>query len=177
MNEIKNVKNYKDFREVYGVFKKEPFYEDWTEEQFYEEYMEILKNGEIFGYYDNNRIVSLLNIIYGAQKKHPVTFENPDKVIYISDIATLVEYRNKGYGSTIAKYGIEYAKSLNNYDEMYLRTNVENSMSEPIFLANGFEVMKKDGELITQDVWFKRTRPDIPETDTRKFLSRRLKLK
>ena len=56
----------------------------------------------------------------------------------------------------------------NEYD-IYMRTNLENSMSEGIAIKNGFEVI--EGKV--QTVSFKRTRKDIPETDNRKYLIRK----
>ena len=50
-------------------------------------------------------------------------------------------------------------------------------MSEGIFVPRGFEVMTKDGQIITQDIYFERTIPDLSTIDTRKFLSRKLELK
>jgi len=172
--EIKRVKDYLDFRKVYGIFKEHPFYEAWTEELFAEEYDNIIKTGDVFGCYVDNKIVSLLNIIYGAEETHPVKFDNPEKVIYISDIATLNSHRNKGYADKLTKFCIEYSKLLNYYNEIYLRTNLNGSMSEKMFIKNGFEIMKKDDKIITQDVYFERTKKDMPLYDTRKFLSRSL---
>ena len=55
-----------------------------------------------------------------------------------------------------------------NYD-IYMRTNLENSMSEGIAIKNGFEIIK--GKV--QNVSFKRTRPDMEEIDKRKYLIRK----
>lgn len=54
-----------------------------------------------------------------------------------------------------------------NYD-IYMRTNLENSMSEGLALKHGFKVIENKIETVT----FKRTRSDIPETDQRKYLIR-----
>lgn len=172
---IKNMKNYDDFRKVFDIFKYYPFFEAWTEEEFREEF-EYLKNmGEIFGYYLNTgEVVGLISMVYGAKDSHPVKFANPEKVMYLSDVAIIDKYRGNGYAKQLADFSIDYTKLLNYFDEMYLRTNLENSMSEGIFAQRGFEIMRKDGQIITEDVSFARTNPDIPSVDTRKFLSLKL---
>ena len=60
-------------------------------------------------------------------------------------------------------------------EAMYLRTNLYGSMSEGIAKSRGFEIMKNNNEIITEEVSFKRTNPDISETDMRKFLVKRFK--
>ena len=175
---IQNLKDYKEFRKVFDIFKHYPFYEAWTEEEFQEEFEELKKYGEIFGYYMNTgEIIGLVSLIYGAKSAHPVTFEDPSRVMYLSDIAVLDEFRSQGYGSRLADFAIGYTELFNYYKEMYLRTNLENSMSEGIFVKRGFEVMKDNGIIITQQVSFERTKPDLPTLDTRKFLSKKLILK
>ncbi len=175
---IKNVKSYEDFRKVFEIFKHYPFFEAWNEEEFLEEYKYLKSNGEIFGSYTNlGDIAGLITMIEGAKESHPVTFVNPDKVMYISDVAVLEPYRGNGYAKQLVNFAIEYTKLLNYYEEIYMRTNLENSMSEGIFVQNGFEVMKNNGIIITEDISFPRTLPDLPETDTRKFLSRKLVIK
>ncbi len=175
---IQNVKKYEEFRKVFDIFKHYPFYEAWSEEEFQSEYDYLKTEGEIFGYYMNTgEIVGLVSLVYGAKSEHPLTFENPNKVMYLSDIAVLDNYRGNGYGKRLADFAIEYTKLFNYYNEMYLRTNLENSMSEGIFVNRGFEVMKENGNIITQEVSFERTKADLPTLDTRKFLSKRLILK
>ena len=57
----------------------------------------------------------------------------------------------------------------------YLRTNLYELMSEGIAKSRGFEIMKNNNGIITEEVSFKRTNPDISETDMRKFLVKRFK--
>lgn len=172
---IKNIKEYEEFRKIYGIFMEYPFYEAWTEEQFAEEYEYLKNNGEIFGCYGNTEnIFGLIALVYGAKNTHPVEFENPDKVMYISDIAVLNEYRGNGIGNYLADFAISYTELLNYYNEMYLRTNLENSMSEGIFARKGFEIVRKDGLIVTEDVYFPRTNSSISDIDKRKFLTKKL---
>lgn len=175
---IKNIKEYEDFRKVFEMFRHYPFFEAWSEDAFREEYDYLKEDGEIFGYYLNTgEIAGLISIIYGAKNEHPVTFEEPDKVIYLSDVAVINEHRGNGYAKRLTDFIIDYATIYNYYKDMYLRTNLEGSMSEGIFVSRGFEIMKKDGQIITQDIYFERTKEELSKTDTRKFLSRKLQLK
>ena len=48
-------------------------------------------------------------------------------------------------------------------------------MSEGIAKSRGFEIMKNNNEIITEEVSFKRTNLDISEADTRKILEKRFK--
>ena len=57
----------------------------------------------------------------------------------------------------------------------YLRTNLYELMSEEIAKSRGFEIMKNNNEIITEEVSFKRTNLDISEADTRKILEKRFK--
>lgn len=169
------VNNYDDFKKVFDVFKGYPFFEDWKDNEIEEEFYYIKKNGEVFGiYYDKNTIMGILNLIYSARDYHPVTFSDPERVMYISDIAMLKEYRGNGFAKRLADFSIDYTNDLNRYDYMYLRTNLEGSMSEKIFTDRGFTVMKDNGKIITQDVSFKRIGEELPSYDTRKFLVKKL---
>jgi len=174
-NIIKNVNNYDEFKKVFTVFRGEPFFENWTEDQLRYEFDYLKKDGEIYGYYlDNLDMVGLVSIIYGAIKDHPIIFKNPEKTIYLSDIAVINSERGNGYAKKLADFIINYVKGFNNYNEMYMRTNLEGSMSERIFLNRGFEIIRdENNNIITQDVTFERTDGSIKK-DTRKFLSKRL---
>jgi len=172
---IKNMKDYEEFRKIFEIFKFYPFYEKWTEKGFEEEFEYLKKYGEIFGYYNNlGDVTGLISLVYGASDKQPVRFKQPEKVMYVSDLAVLENYRCKGMGTKLLKFAISYTRLLNYYNEMYMRTNLEGSMSEGIFIKQGFEVMKENGKIIIQDVYFERTNNLIPEIDTRKFLLKRI---
>ncbi len=174
---IKNLKDYKDFRKVFRIFETEPFWEDWKENQIKEEFDEFQSEGDIFAKYDVNDIMGIVTLLYGARNYHPVigAFEVPSKVIYISDLAVLHKYRGLGIGTELAKYAVEVG-SLQGKESMYLRTNLEGSMSEHIFDRLGFEVMKdSNGKIITQAVQFPRCKENVPDTDIRKFMLKRLK--
>ena len=173
---ISVVNNFKEFEEVFKVFMSEPFYEAWTKEEMEEEYDYIKSHGEILGYYTNFDIAGLLTLIDGAKDSHPVKFENPEKVIYISDIATKEQYRGKGYAKDLVNYFMHFATKQDYYDEAYLRTNLEGSMSEGLFIPYGFQnMLDENNQIITQTCDFARVKPELPETDIRKFLSKKLR--
>lgn len=174
---IKNLRfseDLKDFKNVFKVFREHPFYEMWTEKQIDEEFDYLTQNGAIFGYYNNNEILGINTIIYGAKTEHPIVFPNNERVLYVSDIAVLENARGKGIGSLLLKNTIDMASENNLYDYIYLRTNLEGSMSEGLSKKQGFEIMKNNGIVITQDCYFKRCNESISEVDTRKFLVKTL---
>ena len=177
-NIIKVVDNYEDFVKVFTVFSGAPFFEYWSTQELHDEYKELKDGGEIFGYYlDDSNIAGLVTVLKGAKKSHPVIFPDPKKVMYISDIAVINEQRGKGFAKHLADFIINYTEAFNEYQHMYMRTNLEGSMSEGIFLKRGFEVMRdQNNQIITQEVSFERTNGETT-TDTRKFLSKRLILK
>ena len=173
---ISVVNNFKDFQEVFKVFMSEPFFEAWTENDMKEEFEDIKSHGEILGYYTNFDIAGLLTLIDGAKESHPVKFENPEKVIYISDVATKKEYRGKGYAKDLVNYFMHFLDNQDYYDRAYLRTNLEGSMSEGLFIPYGFETIRdENNQIITQTCEFPRVKPELPETDVRKFLVKKLK--
>ena len=177
-NVIKDVNNYDDFKKVFLVFCGAPFFENWKEDELRKEYEYLKQNGEIYGYYLNNLdMVGLVSIIYGAVKDHPLLFTSPEKTIYLSDIAIIPTERGNGYAKILADFILDYANKIKYYNEIYMRTNLEGSMSERIFIERGFNIIyDESGNIITQDVSFERI-DGIVKKDTRKFLSKRLELK
>ena len=173
--EIAIVNNFIDFQKVFKVFREEPFYEAWTLDGMKEEYDEIKENGEILGYYTDNDIAGILTLIDGAKNDHPVKFEKSNEVIYVSDIAVQKKYRGKGYAKELVNYFMNFVNNQDFYKEAYLRTNLEGSMSEGLFIPKGFSnMLDEKNEIITQICSFPRTRDDLEEIDVRKFLSKRL---
>ena len=178
VNTIKDVTRYEDFKKVFSVFKEEPFFENWTEEEMHDEFLNLKINGEVFGYYlDDKDIAGIVTFKYGAFNDHPVKFDDPEKIIYFSDIAVIKGQRGNGYAKALTDFALDFIESYNYYTDAYLRTNFEGSMSRRIMEARGFEVVKNnEGNIITQDITFERT-GDYPVSDKRLFLSKRLVLK
>ncbi len=157
--------DFDDFKKVFQVFEAEPFYEAWSEEDYIEEFLDFMNHGQVFGIYIKDIICGLITIKERYLKWDELDID-VDKSIYLSDIAVRKNARNHGYATKLMKYIIaKYGKDF----DIYMRTNLENSMSEGIAVKNDFAVIKNK----IQTVSFKRTRDDIPELDERKYLIRK----
>ena len=153
------------FKKIFMIFESEPFYEAWTDEDYKEEFLDLYENGKIFGIFVDDEILGLITIKEKYKKWDELDID-VEKSIYLSDVAVKKESRNKGYGTKLIEFIVsEYGDDF----DIYLRTNLDNSMSEGIARKNGFEVIKDK----VQTVYFKRTRTDIPEIDKRKYLIRK----
>ena len=160
-----NINDFENFKKVFVVFESEPFYECWTQKGYEEEFLDFLQNGQMYGIFLENAICGLITIKkrYLKWDKLEIDIENS---IYLSDIAVCENARNKGYATKLMKYII--SRYGNEFD-IYMRTNLENSMSKGIALKNNFKIIENTIEKVT----FKRTRPDISETDQRIYLIRK----
>jgi GNAT superfamily N-acetyltransferase len=171
---IVTVKNFNDFKDVFSVFREEPFYEDWQDDSIREQFDYLKENGEVLGYYTDRNIVGIYSMIGGAIPTHPVKFIEPEKVIYLSDIAIKKKYRGKGYAKDLVNFFMNYFENQDYYNEAYFRTNLVGSMSERLMLPYGFKpILDKDGNIITEDVSFDRTNDNLETLDRRKFLSKK----
>lgn len=167
MNYIRklNINDYENFKKVFVIFESEPFYEAWTEEEYVQEFLDFINNGQMYGIFLGNDICGLITIKEKYLKWDELEID-VEKSIYLSDIAVRTNSRNRGYATKLMQYIIsEFGQ---NYD-IYMRTNLENSMSEGIALKNNFEIIENKIETVI----FKRTRRDIPEADKRKYLIRK----
>ena len=162
---------FEDFLNVFLVFCGSPFFEYWTTEMVLDVYNSFnVKDGFIFGYYLNNKCVGILTLRPIIPSEHPVSFPINSKTMYLSDVATLPEYRGMRIGTQLFMYGIQHTKVLG-YDNIYLRTNEkEISMSYLIAEKCGFSEIKG----VSQDVEFPRINSDIPTTDRRIFMTMKL---
>ncbi len=171
---IVTVKNFNDFKDVFSVFREEPFYEDWQDDSIREQFDYLKENGEVLGYYTDRNIVGIYSMVDGAIPTHPVKFIEPEKVIYLSDIAIKKKYRGKGYAKDLVNFFMNYFENQDYYNEAYFRTNLVGSMSERLMLPYGFKpILDKDGNIITEDVSFDRTNDNLETLDRRKFLSKK----
>ena len=165
---IRKIEDYKDFATVFKVFEDYPFFESWSATELEEEFNMQRLNGEIFGYYIGRKCVGMISILPYRKGKHPVNFKNSKKVIYLSDIAVIHEYRGRGIASELLEYVLYHTKVLG-YKTIYLRTNKDISMVYQIAVKHGFTLMKG----VEQDV--ERIRIDgIVQKDTRIFLQKTL---
>lgn len=158
MEEIRTTVSFNDFKNVFKIFEGYPFFEKWSEEDLKEEYEYYFeKGGFILGYFIHNECVSILALYPYVKGKHPVRYNERQKVMYLSDIATLESYRNQGIGTQMLQKSLEISKKMG-YDYMYLRTNTEDiSMSAGIAKKVGFvkipdasqyvEMIRSDGKV------------------------------
>lgn len=175
METIKNLKicgSFEDFRNVYLEFRGYPFFEDWKEKDIKEEYEYYMDTADVFAKLDKNKVVGILALQEGLQKGIVFPTEN---VGYISDVAVLQKYRGKGYGTELMQFALDKFISEGK-DLSYFRTGSVNSMSAPIGLKQGYELLlDKDGKPFKQMVSFPRVREDIPEEEDRVFYVKKLK--
>lgn len=136
---IRNNVGFEDFAKVFKVFESFPFFEKWSQEDLINEYESFKNGGIIFGYYtEDGTCAAILTMKPYEPGKHPVEYGGEDKVMYLSDVATLFEYRKQGIGTHLFKHAIRHCKVLG-YDYIYLRTNEKNSMSYGIAKKCGFK--------------------------------------
>ncbi len=161
--------SFEDFAKIFKVFESFPFFESWTDKEILEEYNSFQNGGIIFGYFtDEGKCVGILTMKPYEPGKHPVEYPSDAKVMYLSDVATLFEYRNMGIATSLFEYAIRHFQVLG-YDYIYLRTNEKNSMSYDIAKKCGF-VRLYD---IIQEVERKRANGTITK-DARIFMEKKL---
>jgi len=162
-----NINDFKKFKKIFGVWAKFPFYEAWTENDYIEEFNDFIDSGEIYGIFSEENIYGLITIKPKYLKWDELSeVVDVDNSIYLSDLAVCEESRGNGLGTKLMDYIV--SNYGDNYD-IYMRTNLVDSMSEGIAIDYDFRIYLDK----IQEVSFKRTRDDIPETDLRKYLIRK----
>lgn len=169
--EIRSNISYEDFANVFKVFSYSPFFEDWSSEMVSEAYNSFhVKDGSIFGYYLDGKCVGILTLRPFIPGEHPVEFPSASKIMYLSDVATLLSSRGMGIGTQLFLHGLRHSRVLG-YDKIYLRTNEKGiSMSYHIAEKCGFTQVLN----LSQEVNFPRTLPQISSKDLRIFMVRDL---
>lgn len=104
------------------VFESEPFYEAWTEDDYVQEFLDFIKNGQMYGIFLENDICGLITIKEKYLKWDELEID-VEKAIYLSDIAVCKNSRNNGYATKLMQYIV--SEFGDNYD-IYMRTNLEN---------------------------------------------------
>lgn len=164
------IENYGDFYKMYKVFENPPYSEKFTDEEILQEYELLTSGGHVYGYYKNGICIGLVTFNKSILYNHPIHYDHPNKVVYLSDVTVLEEYRGQGIGTELMKYAIEIAKH-EGYEVMYMRTlQPEQSMSYGIALRLGF---KKREE--TEDILRERHDLNRDKLDKRIFLDIQLK--
>lgn len=163
--------HYSDFVKLYKIFEKPPYSEKYSDQDLLEEFNFLTSGGHVYGYYENDICIGM--VTYNkrtAYVNHPILYEHPENVAYLSDVTVLEEHRGKGIGTLLMKYAMEKAKE-EGYDTMYMRTlQPGQSMSYGIAVKLGFKLLEE-----TETITRVRHDKDRDETDVRIFLEVSLK--
>lgn len=161
----------KDFIELYKVFKEKPYYEAWSDEMICEWYNDLYYNGYVYGCYLDQKCVGIVTFIpMRIEDHHPVHYENPEKVAYLSDITVLPEYRGKGIGTSLMQYALDKMKK-EGFETAYMKTlEVGKSMSYGIAVKLGFKLL----EGVTSIDKMERIVKDRSEEDIKIYLDKKL---
>ena len=149
---------YDEFKKVFSVFESYPYFEKFPEKDLIEEYQSFQNGGYSYGYYtEEGECVAIITMNPYNSEEHPVDYPKDLKVMYISNLATMFEYRNQGIATKLFKHTIQQLEKMG-YDYIYFRTKKENSMSYNIGKKCGFTELpniiqyvdskKKDGNVI-----------------------------
>lgn len=132
-----------DFIEAYKVFCNPPYSEAWTESMIKDEYYSLTKYGHVYGYYIGEKCVGTVTFRKMLLKdEHPVYYEHPEKVAYLSDLTVLEEYRRKGIGTELMKYALKVMKD-EKFERVYMKTlEIGKSMSYSIAIKQGFKLLE-----------------------------------
>ena len=168
---IRDNVSYNDFANVFRVFAYAPFFEKWTPEMVKETYDSFnVTDGNIFGYYVKDKCAGIVTIRPMIKNEHPISYPDNVKVMYLSDVATLPEFRKRGIGANLIEFAMRHSKVLG-YDYIYLRTNEKGkSMSYSIAEKCGFKQIND----LCQEVEFERTKDYISNKDLRIFMEKKL---
>lgn len=109
--------------------------------------------GKLFIYFDENmKPVSMNGCIYNMNNDTVDFISNNGKELnslYFYGLSTLPEYRGKGACHVLVNYAIQFAKE-NEFDFVYARTDLKDSMSEYIMQCGGLEICKVDDKIIAE---------------------------
>lgn len=167
---IKDLKDFTEYSRVFKVFESFPFFEMWTEEEIRAEFDLNLANGHIFGYYEDGICVAFVSMRNQHHNEHPVHYGHESKVLYISDMAVLPNYRQRGIATKLLEHALNVAVS-EGYQFAYLRINDNNPMALGIFKKHGFCKEYDYCEVVTRP--HTKHASKYPE-DFRVFMSKKL---
>lgn len=169
--------NSKDFISLYRIFEEPPYEEFFTQEELENEYKKLSGLGYVLGYYLDGKCVGMI-AFYGSANEngivdpeHPVHYDHPEKVAYLSDITVLKEYRCRGIGRELMEHALEVCKA-DGFEKIYLRTLQKGqSMSYGLAVRLGFQVL----ENVEQSVVQERVNEQRNKQDMRIFLEKVIK--
>lgn len=155
------------FMAVFKVcFEGSPFFESWPFRGLYSEWMLLMEQGEVYGYFIGGQCVGFISMMQYKKGLHPVTFAKNKDIGYLSHIAVLPQYRNNGIASEMLKYILARYKKMG-YDIIYMRTNKVGSMSRGLAEIQGFNQIPG----VEEEVTMLRTNGAV-EGDKRIFLEK-----
>ncbi|OZM57725.1 GNAT family N-acetyltransferase [Lottiidibacillus patelloidae] len=106
-------------------------------------YDELVSGNRItFIYLDNNEFIGEGSLVF--QNNDP-DYTIAGKRIYLSRMIVKEEYRNRGIGSIIVDYLIDYAQQLG-YEEMTLGVDTDNINARHLYKKKGFTTVLYFGE-------------------------------
>lgn len=142
-----------EFSEVYATcFAGPPYFEKyengWIKEHVYDQHIKhgriavALKDSKVIGF----TCAKLLHVDKNAcYYKHLSRQENLpfdlERSIFITELAVLPEFRNKGLGTALAKHMMCNRSGLHQYDHCITRTAHQGSNSLKIFLEIGANIL------------------------------------
>lgn len=169
--QIKEAISFEDFSKVYAVFGEPPYNENWDVEELTTEYNSLLQLGHISGYYIDDECIGMVTFRKMIPNQHPVNYAPDKKVMYISDLAVLSQYRDRGIGTELMNHALRVSKQ-EGYDIAYMRTLVKGkSMSYGLAVRCGLVQKENVFQLVSQQ----RNLEDRDEVDKRIFLDIDLK--
>lgn len=146
---IKELKNFEQFSLVYKSYSSFPYYEEWKDEDIRKEYEFCLKNGYVFGCFYNEKCVGIITLIPEVFCNNKFGFKNPEKVLYISNLIVLFDYRYHSFGSTLADFAVKFAKEKG-FKTIYFRFRESHEFGKRIAQRLGFSVNYDFCEKITR---------------------------
>ncbi|SER55389.1 GNAT family N-acetyltransferase [Salipaludibacillus aurantiacus] len=128
----------KDYRKCNNIWDMEK--NPKMANMFYDEL--VSGNRMTFIYLDNNEFVGEGSLVF---KNNDPDYTIQDKRIYLSRMIVKEEYRNRGIGSIILDYLIDYAEQLG-YKEIALCVDKDNFNARHLYEKKGFTTVLFSGE-------------------------------
>lgn len=171
---VKRLENFDEFNDVFQSYSSFPYFEEWEIEAVRKEYEFTLKNGYAFGCYYEGKCVGLITLVPAKFYEHPIKFKDTESVMYISNLVVLFDYRYHSFGSTLAKFSVEFAKKQG-YKTIYFRFRESHEFGKHIAQGLGFSVNYDAYQEVTRP----RTRNynaggQYGDTDVRLFMVKQL---
>ena len=172
--EIKKLQSFEEFEKVFKAYGFFPYYERWEPEEIREEYEFNLKNGFLYGCFNDGDCVGIVTMCASIHCDHPIHFKEPEKVLYISNLVVSLKHRYHGFGTALAEFAASFAEK-NRYKTVYFRYRERQELG--IQIAKRLEFQKIPD--VCEEVSRNRTAKEYTEqyqkgTDLRFFMKKEL---